>query len=102
MKIKKGDKIIVIAGKDKGKTGTVLRVFSDSDAVLVEGVNLRKKHQRPTAKRQKGQIVERSVPIHCSNVSLMDPKSGKPTRVRIEKKDGARVRIAVKSGAKID
>jgi len=101
MKIKKGDNVIVIAGKDKGKTGVVLRAFPKEDKVLVEGVNVVKKHQKPTTTNSKGQIVEKSLPIHVSNVQIVDPKTKKGTRIRIVKENGKRTRIAVKSGAKL-
>jgi len=102
MKIKKGDKVIVVSGKDKGKTGAVLRVFPSNDKVIVEGINLVKKHQRANQQNRKGQIIEKSVPMHVSNVMVADPKGGKPTRIRISKEGGKRVRFAVKSGAKLD
>lgn len=102
MKIKKGDKVIVITGKDKGKTGTVLRAFPSENKVIVEGVNIIKKHQRANQQNRKGQIVEKSVPMDVSNVMIVDPKTNKPTRIRIVKENGARKRVAVKSGAKID
>lgn len=96
MKIKKGDKVIVIAGKDRGKTGTVSAAFPEADRVLVDGINLQKKHQKPRGNR-KGETVERPTPIHVSNVMLVDPKTGKGTRIGIVRKDGARVRIAKRS-----
>ncbi len=101
MKIKKGDKIIVIAGKDKGKTGVIVRAFPNLDKVVIDGVNLAKKHQKPTKSGTKGQIVEVAMPIHISNVAIEDPKTKKPTRIKIERKDGKRVRVAVKSGSVI-
>jgi len=102
MKLKKGDKVVLIAGKDRGKSGTILHAYPKENLVLVEGVNLQTKHQRPNAKSRKGQIVQRSMPIHVSNVMLADPKSGKPTRVRINRsKDGARERVAKMSGENV-
>ena len=101
MKIKKNDTVLVIAGKDKGKTGIVLRAFPKMDRVLVEGVNVSKRHQRPTQKRQHGQIIDKTLPVHVSNVQLIDQKTKKGTRVRIEKKNGERIRLAVKSGSVI-
>jgi large subunit ribosomal protein L24 len=98
MKIKKGDKVLVIAGKNRGETGTVVRALPKDDLVVIDGVNMMKKHRRPTARSRSGQIIEKAMPIHASNVMLLDPKSGKPTRIKIEKKDGTRQRIAVKSG----
>ena len=98
MKIKKNDTVKVIAGKDRGKTGKVLTVFPREDRVLVEGVNAQKKTVRRT-KTEKGGIVEVSRPIHVSNVMLIDPKEGVPTRIGITRgEDGARVRVAKKSG----
>lgn len=99
MNIKKGDMVLVIAGKDRGKTGKVLRSLPKRDLVVVEGVNLRKKHQRPSKKSQKGQIIDKTMPVHVSNVSLVDQKTGGRTRIRIDRTGGRRVRIAKKSGA---
>jgi large subunit ribosomal protein L24 len=101
MRIKKGDKVIVIAGKDKGKSGKVLRALPQRLMLVVEGVNVVKKHQKATRKRQHGQIIDKTMPIGISNVALADPKSGKPTRVRIERKGGQRLRVAVKSGTTV-
>ena len=99
MRLKKGDKVIVIAGKDRGKTATIVRVLPHEDRVVLDGVNLAKRHRKPSAQNRKGQIIERAMPLHASNVMLADPKSGKPTRVKIVRgKDGARERVAVKSG----
>lgn len=102
MKLKKGDKVIVIAGKDKGATGTIARVLPSENRVLIEGVNIVKRHRRATRQGGKGQIVEKPQPLHVSNVQLADPKTGKPTRIKITRgKDGARERVAVKSGQAI-
>jgi large subunit ribosomal protein L24 len=105
MKIRKGDRVVVISGKDKGTVGEVIRVLPDESRVVVQGVNLRIKHQRQTQSRGKtipaGRI-EFEAPIHISNVMLVDPKSGEPTRVRIERKDGESVRISKKTGTPID
>lgn len=98
MKIKKGDSVSVIAGKDKGKSGKVLKTFKDDNKVLVEGANISKKHKKPTKSGQSGQIIEREMPIHVSNVSLVDPKTGKPTKISIEREGGKIKRIAKKSG----
>lgn len=99
MKLKKGDKVVVISGKDRGQTGTILRAMPSESKVLVEGINVMKRHRKPTAKSRQGQIVDFPVAIHVSNVMIADPKSGKPTRVKIARgKDGARERVAVKSG----
>lgn len=102
MRIKTGDKVIVIAGKDKGKRGTVLRTLPKKDRVIVEGINIVKKHQRPSQSNPQGGIVEEEAAIHVSNVQLIDPKSDKPARVGIEEKDGKRVRVARPSGEVID
>lgn len=97
MKIKNGDKVIVIAGKDRGKTGKVLRALPREDRVIVEGVNITKRHRKATSQRQSGQIIDKTLPVHVSNVMLVDPKSGKPTRVGIKKVDGKYTRVAKKS-----
>lgn len=102
MKIKKNDKVIVIAGKDRGKTGKVLRALPREDKVIVEGVHITKRHQRASAKRQHGQIVEKTLPIHVSNVMALDPKSGKPTRIGIKKVDGKYTRVAKKSNTTLE
>jgi len=91
---------MVIAGKDRGKTGVVSEAFPQSDSVVVEGVNLRKKHIRARGDKP-GQVVEKVHPIHVSNVMLVDPKTGKRTRVGIVKKDGKQVRMAKKSGQEL-
>lgn len=101
MKIRKGDKIIVISGKDKGKTGTVEKSFPRIDSVLIEGVNVVKRHQRSRRGGQKGQMIEKAMPIHISNVMIVDPKKSEKTRVLIKREDGKRIRIAKKSGAVI-
>ncbi len=102
MKLKKGDKVIVIAGKSKGQSGTLVRILTDKNMVLLDGINLVKKHRKPTSQNRSGQIVEKPMPIHASNVMLVDPKSGKPTRIRITRdKDGKRIRVAVKSGEEL-
>lgn len=99
MKLKKGDKVIVIAGKNRGETGTILRAMPSENKVLIEGVNIVKRHRKPTAKSRQGQIVELPMPIHASNVAILDPKSGKPSRIKITRgADGVRERVAVKSG----
>ena len=99
MKLKKGDKVIVIAGKSRGKTGTISHAFPKEDRVLLDGINVVKRHRRPSAQNRSGQIVDKPMTIHVSNVMLVDPKTGKPTRIKITRdKDGARERVAVKSG----
>lgn len=97
MKLKKDDKVIVITGKDKGKTGTIARVLPREGKVLVTGVNLVKVHMRARRSGEKGQIVEKNLPIQASNVLLVDPKTGKGTRVGKKVVDGKKVRVAKKS-----
>lgn len=100
--IKKNDTVVVFAGQDKGKTGKVLKVLVDENRALVEGVNMVSKSTKPSAKNPQGGIVKQEAPIHISNLSLVDPKSGKPTRVGIKvAEDGKKVRIAKKSGEEI-
>jgi len=102
MKLKKGDKVIVIAGKHKGETSTIVRAFPRENKVILEGLNLAKKHRRRTSAGAKGQIVEKPMPLHASNVMLADPKTGKQTRIKITRsKDGARERVAIKSGQQV-
>ena len=99
MRIKKNDEVIVIAGKYKGKTGKVNRVLRDENKVVVEGINIVKKHRKPSAANPTGGIDDIEAPIHASNVALLDGKTNKPTRVKITTgKDGAKVRVSVKSG----
>ena len=97
MKIKKGDQVIVITGRDKGKTGEVIQAMPKESKVLVRGINLVKRHTKPTQENAGG-IVSKEKPIHVSNVALIDPKSGKATRVGIKLDNGQKVRIAKKSG----
>jgi large subunit ribosomal protein L24 len=105
-RIKTDDQVIVISGKDRGKKGKVLRVDPKKDRVIVEGLNMVKRHQRPqqtgTTAQQTGGVIEKEGPIHASNVMLVDPKDGKPTRVGIEIEDGKRFRVAKRSGARLD
>jgi large subunit ribosomal protein L24 len=102
LSIRRGDRVKVIRGNYKNNEGTVLRVERDKNRVVVQGVNVRKRHRKPTATNPEGGIVEFEAPIHASNVMLIDPKSGEPTRVRsVVGKDGKRERIAVKSGQAI-
>ena len=101
MKIKKGDTVKVIAGKDKDKTGKVVSVDVKNNRVVVEGVNMITKHEKPSMSNQQGGIVNKEAPIHISNVMPLDPETGKGTRVRFEMKDGKKVRVAVKSGKEI-
>lgn len=102
MKIKKGDKVIVIAGANKGKTGIVQKVHRKLEKVVVEGVNVRKKHQKPTQNRPEGSIVEIYAPIHVSNVAIIDPKTKKATRISYQVVKGKKVRITKASGSQID
>jgi len=101
MKIKKDDNIIVLAGKDKGKKAKVLRTIPEEDKVIVEGVNISKKHQKAQQKGKHGEIIDITMPIHVSNVALIDSKSGKATRVGYKEDNGKKVRISKKSGEKI-
>ena len=101
-KIKKGDKVVAITGKDKGKTGEVLRVLRKDDRVLVQGLNMVKRHQRPT-QASPGGIMEKEASVHISNVALVDPKSSEATRVGYKVIEGDRkVRVARRSGEMID
>ena len=99
--IKKGDTVYVNAGNDKGKTGKVLEVIPAKDRAIVEGVNIVSKSTKPNAQHPQGGIVKQEAPIHISNLQLIDPKSGKPTRVAMKIEDGKKVRVAKKSGEEI-
>ena len=100
--IKKDDTVIVLAGEDKGKTGKVLKVLVEKNRAIVKGVNIVSKSAKPSAKNPQGGLVKMEAPIHISNLSLIDPKSGKATRVAVKKTDdGKKVRIAKKSGEEI-
>ena len=96
--IKKNDTVIVLTGEDKGKTGKVLQIIKDKERAIVEGVNMVSKSQKPSAKNPQGGIVKQEAPIHISNLSLIDPKSGKATRVSIKHEGKNVVRISKKSG----
>ena len=101
-KIRKGDKVIVLAGRDKGRTGEVIAVRPDENRALVRGINMVKRHQKQTA-GQEGGIIQKEAPIHLSNLALADPKDGKPTRVGFKVlDDGRKVRVAKRSGDLID
>ena len=101
MKLKTGDKVVVISGANKGKEGKITKVLDDK--VIVEGVNVCKKHLKPKNNNGTGEIVEIEAPIHVSNVMLVDPKTKKPTKVRVEKDSkGKKIRISKKSNEKID
>ena len=95
--IKKGDMVQVLSGEDRGKQGRVLEVDRKKMRAIVEGVNIVTKATKPTAQYPQGGLVKKEAPIHISNIALLDPKSGKPTRIRIERKDGKKLRVAVKS-----
>ncbi|XUU59868.1 50S ribosomal protein L24 [Erythrobacter sp. HA6-11] len=101
-KIKKGDSVVVLSGKDKGQTGTVSQVFPKDGKVIVEGVNIITKHKKPSQVDPQGGIERKAAPMNISKVAMADPKDGKPTRVRFEERDGKKVRVAVKSGETID
>ena len=101
-KIRKGDKVIVLTGRDKGRTGEVIAVHTTEDRALVRGVNMVKRHQKQTA-QQAGGIISKEASIHLSNIALADPKDGKPTRVGFKvMNDGRKVRVARRSGVEID
>ncbi len=101
-KIKKGDNVVVLAGKDKGRTGEVMRVMPKEDKALVRGVNQVRRHQKQSAQAEGG-IITKEAPIHLSNLALADPKDGKPTRVGFKvQEDGKKVRVAKRSGELID
>lgn len=101
-KIRKGDKVVVLAGRDKGRTGEVIEVRPAEGRALVRGVNMVKRHQKQTA-QQEGGIISKEATIHLSNLALSDPKDGKPTRVGFKiMNDGRKVRVAKRSGAEID
>ena len=98
MKIKKDDNVIVISGKDRGKTGKVLKAFPRENKIVMSGVNVVKSHEKPTKQGSKGQIVEKSMPFSVSNVMLVDPKTGARTRIGMKKEGDKKVRMAKKSG----
>ena len=102
-KIRKGDRVQVLAGRDKGRRGEVLRVLPKENRAVVQGVNLVKRHQRPMGLNQPGGIIEKEAPIHLSNLALIDPKTDKPTRVGFTVlADGRKVRVARASGEVLD
>ena len=101
-KIKKGDKVVVLSGKDKGKHGEVVLSMPKDGKVVVSGVNIATRHKKATQQNPQGGLERREAPLHVSKVALEDPKTGKPTRVRFETKDGKKVRVAVKSGEVIN
>jgi large subunit ribosomal protein L24 len=97
-KIRKGDTVVVLSGKDKGKTGEVIRSMPKENKVVVSGVNVHARHRKPSQTNPQGGIERKEAPLHVSNVAVADPKSGKATRVRFEERDGKKVRVAAKSG----
>ncbi len=99
--IKKNDTVVVLSGEDKGKTGKVLKVLVEKNRAIVEGVNIVSKSAKPSAKHPQGGIIKQEAPIHISNLSLVDPKSGKPTRISVKREGKNVVRIAKKSGEEI-
>ena len=101
LKIRKDDTVYVLAGKDKGKTGKVLKVLVEEQRAIVEGVNMVSKSAKPSAKNPQGGFVKQEAPIHISNLSLIDPQSGKPTRVSIKHEGKNVIRVAKKSGEEI-
>ena len=101
-KIKKGDSVVVLSGKDKGRTGTVAQVMPKDSKIVVDGINIAARHRKPSQANPQGGIDRFPAPMHISKVALADPKDGKPTRVRFETKDGKKVRVAVKSGETIN
>ena len=101
-KIKKGDQVVVLSGKDKGRTGTVSSVMPKEGKLVVEGINVMARHRKPSQTNPQGGIDRIPAPMAISKVAVADPKDGKPTRVRFETKDGKKVRVAVKSGETIN
>jgi large subunit ribosomal protein L24 len=97
-KIKKGDTVIVLSGKDKGRTGEVVKAMPKDGKVVVSGLNVHARHRKPSQTNPQGGIERKEAPLHISKVAIADPKSGKPTRVRFEVRDGKKVRVAAKSG----
>ncbi|HET7716526.1 MAG TPA: 50S ribosomal protein L24 [Bauldia sp.] len=101
-RIKKGDRVVVIAGKDKGRTGEVIRVLPDEDRAVVRGINVARRHQRQTA-RDQGGIIVKELPIHLSNIAIAAPSDGKPTKIAFRvNKDGVKQRVAKRTGEVID
>jgi large subunit ribosomal protein L24 len=101
-RIRKGDRVMVISGKDRGKTGLVMEVRPREQRVIVEGLNIVKRHTKPRPPNEPGGVIEKPAPIHLSNVALIDPKDNRPTRVRIQEVDGRRVRVSARSGEKLE
>ena len=97
-KIKKGDKVVVLSGKDKGRTGEVTKAMPKDGKVIVSGINVHARHRKPSQLNPQGGIERKEAPLHVSKVAVADPKTGKATRVRFEDRDGKKVRVAAKSG----
>jgi len=102
LKIKKGDRVVVLSGKDRGKTGEVTKSMPKDGKVVVAGVNVATRHRKPTQANPQGGLERIEAPMHASKVAIADPATGKATRVRFEVRDGEKVRVAVKSGEKIN
>ena len=102
LKIKKGDTVVILSGKDKGKTGEVTRAMPKDGKVIVAGVNVAVRHRKPTQANPQGGLERREAPMHVSKVAIADPKTGKPSRVRFETREGKKVRVAAKSGELIN
>jgi large subunit ribosomal protein L24 len=102
VKIKKGDKVVVLSGKDKGRHGEVVKSMPKEGKVIVSGVNVAVRHRKPSQANPQGGLERREAPLHASKVALEDPKTGKPTRVRFEEREGKKVRVAVRSGELIN
>ena len=101
-KIRKGDQVVILSGKDKGKTGEVIRSMPKDSKVVVSGVNVAARHRKPSQVNPQGGIERKEAPLHVSKVAIADPKTGKPSRVRFETRDGKKVRVAAKSGELIN
>jgi large subunit ribosomal protein L24 len=97
-KIKKGDMVVILSGKDKGRTGEVVKAMPKDGKVLVSGINVHARHRKPSQTNPQGGIERKEAPLHVSKVAVADPKTGKPTRVRFEVREGKKVRVAAKSG----
>jgi large subunit ribosomal protein L24 len=97
-KIKKGDQVVILSGKDKGRTGEVVKAMPKDSKVIVSGINVHARHRKPSQTNPQGGIERKEAPLHVSNVAIADPKTGEPTRVRFEERGGKKVRVAAKSG----
>jgi large subunit ribosomal protein L24 len=103
MKIRKGDKVRVLSGKDRGREGVVSRAIPTADKVIIEGINLAKRHQKPTKATMQGGIIDKAMPIHVSNVAILSPADDKPTRIGYRlTDDGAKVRVCRRTGVDLD